>query len=281
MIFIYSILSVSLNLVSGYAGLISMAHSAFYGIGAYISAIMAFKYQSPFLINFVSAVSLCSLFGALVGIPSLRIRDDYFVIATVAFQIIIFNILNNWVSLTNGPMGISVIQMPIIFGVKLSSHLEFLILIGTLSACIYWISYRVVCSPFGRVLKAIREDEVFALAAGKNIAIFKVLIFVISSGMAGAAGVMYSYYISFIDPTSFTVMESIFIITIVIIGGAGKLFGSVAGAIILVLIPEILRFIGIPSTIEANIRQIIYGGMLVAFIIWRPKGLFGDYIFYS
>jgi branched-chain amino acid transport system permease protein len=131
------------------------------------------------------------------------------------------------------------------------------------------------------VLKAIREDEVFAQAAGKNVAAYKVLIFVIGAGMAAIAGVMYAYYISFIDPTSFTVMESIFILSIVIIGGAGSLWGPVIGAVVLVLLPELLRFIGLPISVAANVRQILYGGLLVAFMMWRPHGFLGKYAFHS
>jgi branched-chain amino acid transport system permease protein len=126
---------------------------------------------------------------------------------------------------------------------------------------------------------AIREDEVFALAAGKNVAAYKVAVFVIGSGMAAIAGALYAYYISFIDPTSFTVMESIFIISIVIIGGAGSLWGPVIGAVVLVTLPELLRFIGLPSSVAANLRQILYGGLLVAFMMWRPQGLVGKFRF--
>jgi len=276
---IYAILSVSLNLVAGYTGLLSIAHAAFYGVGAYVAALMALNLHSPFIVNIICAVTLSGLLGLLVGIPSLRIRDDYFVIATFAFQVITFSILNNWVSFTGGPMGLPGIPQPTIFGVVISSHLGFLILVGFFCALTLWISRRIVQSPFGRVLKAIREDEVFAQAAGKHVAGYKVLVFVIGAGMAAVAGVMYAHYISFIDPTSFTVMESIFIISIVIIGGAGSLWGPVLGAVVLVSLPEILRFIGLPSSVAANVRQILYGGLLVAFMMWRPKGLLGKYSF--
>jgi len=278
---IYVILSVSLNLIAGYAGLLSIAHAAFYGVGAYVAALMALNLHSPFLVNVVCAVIFSGLLGALVGIPSLRIRDDYFVIATFAFQVIIFSVLNNWVSLTGGPMGLPGIPQPTFFGLKISSHVGFLLTIGFFCAVTLLITRRIVQSPFGRVLKAIREDEVFTQAAGKNIATYKVLVFVIGAGMAAVAGVMYAYYISFIDPTSFTVMESIFIISIVIIGGAGSLWGPVAGAVVLVLLPEILRFLGLPSSVAANVRQILYGGLLVAFMMWRPRGFLGKYAFQS
>ena len=276
---IYVILSVSLNLIAGYAGLLSIAHAAFYGVGAYVAALMALNLHSPFLVNIICAVILSGLFGALVGIPSLRIRDDYFVIATFAFQVITFSVLNNWVSFTSGPMGLPGIPRPAIFGWEVSSHIGFLLLIGCFCALTLWVSHRIVHSPFGRVLKAIREDEVFALAVGKNVAAHKVLVFMIGAGMAAVAGSMYAYYISFIDPTSFTVMESIFILSIVIIGGAGSLWGSVIGAVVLVTLPELLRFVGLPSSVAANIRQMLYGGLLVAFMMWRPQGLLGEYSF--
>lgn len=276
---IYVILSVSLNLIAGYTGLLSMAHAAFYGVGAYVAALMALNLNSPFLVNIVCAVILSGLLGALIGIPSLRIHGDYFVIATFAFQVITFSALNNWVSFTGGPMGLPGIPQPMVFGLTVSSHIGFLILVGFFCAITLLINSRIVRSPFGRVLKAIREDEVFAQAAGKNVAAYKVLVFIIGAGMAAVAGVMYAYYISFIDPTSFTVMESIFIISIVIIGGAGNLWGPVVGAFVLVMLPEVLRFLGLPSSIAANVRQILYGALLVAFMMWRPQGLIGEFSF--
>ena len=276
---IYVILSVSLNLIVGYTGLLSIAHAAFYGVGAYVAALMALNLNSPFLVNIVCAVILSGLLGALVGIPSLRIRDDYFVIATFAFQVITFSVLNNWVSFTRGPMGLPGIPQPTILGVTISSHFGFLLLVGFFCALTLWVAGRIAQSPFGRVLKTIREDEVFAQAAGKNVGAYKVLVFVIGASMAAVAGVMYAYYISFVDPTSFTVMESILILTIVIIGGAGSMWGPVLGAVVLVVLPELLRFVGLPSAVAANLRQIIYGGLLVAMMMWRPQGLLGEYAF--
>jgi len=276
---IYVILSISLNLITGYSGLLSIAHAAFYGVGAYVAALLALKLHSPFLANIVCAVILSGLLGAVVGIPSLRIRDDYFAIATFAFQVITFSIMNNWVAFTGGPMGLPGIPQPAIFGWKITTHYDFLCVIFVLCIITLWISHKIVTSPFGRVLKAIREDEVFAQAMGKNVASYKVLIFVIGAGMASVAGVMYAYYISFIDPTSFTIMESIFIISIVIIGGAGNIWGSVLGAAVLVILPEALRFLGMPSSIAANMRQIIYGALLVIFMLFRPQGFIGEYSF--
>ena len=276
---IYVILSVSLNLITGYAGLLSIAHAAFYGVGAYVAALLALKLHSPFLANIVCAVILSGFLGALVGIPSLRIRDDYFAIATFAFQVITFSVMNNWVSFTGGSMGLPGIPQPTLFGWEINNHIDFLLLVSILCVITLWISHKIVSSPFGRVLKSIREDEIFAQAMGKNVASYKILIFVIGAGMASVAGVMYAYYISFIDPTSFTIMESIFIISIVIIGGAGNIWGSVLGAAVLVILPEALRFLGMPSSIAANMRQIIYGALLVIFMLFRPQGFIGEYGF--
>ncbi len=276
---IYTILSVSLNLLVGYTGILSIAHAAFYGVGAYVAALMALNLHTPFLLNLFLAVIASGIFGALVGIPSLRLRDDYFVIATFAFQIITFSIVNNLVGFTGGPLGLPGIPQPNIFGFEITTHIEFLILVIILAGITFWISNKIVKSPFGRLLKAIREDEVFVRAAGRNVLDAKVKVFVISASLASIAGVIYATYITYIDPTSFTIMESIFIISIVIIGGSANLKGSIVGAIVLVALPELLRFVGLPNSIAANIRQILYGALLVIFMLWRPQGFLGEYKF--
>lgn len=276
---VYVILATSLNLTAGYVGLLSIAQAAFYGIGAYTAALMSLKLNSPFLLNLLCATILSGLLGGAVGVPSLRIRGDYFIIATFAFQVIVFSILNNWVSFTAGPMGLPGIPQPVILGWEVNSHWEYLLLTTSLAGSALWVCHRIVRSPFGRVLMAIREDETFALAAGKNVAACKVLVFAVGAAMAAVAGVIYAHYISFIDPTSFTVMESIFIISVVIIGGAGSFWGPVVGAVVLITLPEMLRFVGMPSSVAANVRQIFYGGLLVVFMMLRPQGLMGTYAF--
>ena len=277
LICIYIILSVSLNLIAGHAGLLSIAHAAFYGVGAYTMALLALNWNMPFWVGVLFAVTVSGLLGALVGFPALRIRADYFVVATFAFQVLAFSLLNNWVSLTGGPMGLPGIPRPVLLGWRVSSHVEFLILVGSFCVALLWLSHRIVRSPFGRVLRTIREDEVFAEAIGKNVAAYKVIVFVVGAGAAAVAGTLYACYITFVDPTSFTVMESIFIISIVIVGGAGGFWGPVLGAVLLVALPELLRFVGLPSSVAANVRQMLYGGLLVAFTMCRPRGLFGEY----
>jgi branched-chain amino acid transport system permease protein len=273
---IYSILSSSLNLIAGYTGLLSLSHAAFYGIGAYTMALMAQYLHTPFWIGCIGSIVISGILGLIVGIPALRTQGDYFTIATFGLQAIAFNILNNWVDVTRGPMGITGIPQPILFGWQVDTPLGFLLLTLGVSTVVLGIIYRIVTSPFGRVLKAIREDEVFAQSLGKDVFAYKLIAFVIGAMIASIAGCLYASYITFIDPTSFTVTESIFIVSIVIIGGAGNFWGSIVGAIFLVALPELLRFIGLPITLAANLRQILYGSLLVTFMLWRPQGLIGD-----
>lgn len=279
MIGIYSIISMSLNLLAGYTGLLSVSQAAFYGIGAYTTALLSLKTGMPFWVNIPVGIMVSGIIAFVIAWPALRTYDDYFVITTFAFQVIIFSVLNNWVSFTGGPLGLPGIPQPILFGFKISSHIAFLMFVGVCAVLSYFVLSRLVHSPFGRILKAIREDEVLAMSLGKDVVKFKLTSFVISAAIASIGGSLYAYYITFIDPTSFTIMESIFILSIVIIGGAGNLKGSIAGAALLIFIPEMLRFIGMPSSIAANMRQIFYGLLLVLFMMFRPQGLLGEYSF--
>ncbi len=240
---------------------------------------MALKFQTPVLLNFTIAIVLSAVFSLVISVPSIRIRDDYFVITTFAFQIIIFSIMKNWVSLTGGPMGLPGIPDLELLGVHFSDKASFLGLISFIAVIIHIIILKIVRSPIGRILRSIREDEIFTASVGKNVVFYKIQIFIISSSMAALGGGLYAYYFNFVDPSSFTLMESIFILSIVIIGGSGSLRGPVAGAVFLVLLPELLRFAGLPSSIAANIRQILYGALLVVFMMWRPQGFLGEYSF--
>lgn len=276
---IYVILAESLNLIAGYAGLLSIAHAAFYGVGAYAVALLALRFAAPVWLTVPAALLAAGALGLIVAWPGLRVRDDYFVIATFAFQIIVFSVMNNWVGLTGGPLGLPGIPRPELFGWVVNEHWEFLVVVAVAAGATVFICWRLVRSPFGRVLRAIREDEVFAAAVGKNVARFKSTIFVVGGAMAAVGGCLYAYYITFIDPTSFTVMESIFIISIVIVGGAGSLRGAALGAVVLVVLPEALRFVGLPNAVAANLRQIFYGLLLILFMMFRPQGLIGEFGF--
>jgi branched-chain amino acid transport system permease protein len=273
LICIYSIVGISLNILAGYTGLISLAHAGFYGIGAYTSALLALNYGANFFLTLPLAIAAAAVVGVLIGIPSL------FVITTFGFQIILFQVMNNWMELTNGPLGLPGIPQPELLGFKFSDHLSYLALSLAFAALVWLFTQRLVKAPFGNVLKAVREDELLALSLGKNVARYKLTAFAVAAGLAAIAGALYAHYITFIDPTSFTITESIFMLSIVIIGGAGRMEGPVIGAILLVSIPEALRFLDMPNAIAANMRQILYGGALVGFMMFRPQGIRGEFRF--
>ncbi|MGH7770895.1 MAG: branched-chain amino acid ABC transporter permease [Candidatus Binatia bacterium] len=274
---IYIILVISLDLIAGYTGLLSISHAAFYGIGAYATALLSIHFQTNFLFNMLFGIIGAAVLGAIIAFPSLRIHDDYFVIATFGFQMIVYSIFNNWVELTRGPLGIPGIPVASLFGFNIDNHWKFLVLSAIFAFLAYLLLHKLVNSPYGRVLKAIREDEVFAQSLGKNVNSYKIQVFIIGGALASMAGNLYAHYVTFIDPTSFTILESILVISMVIIGGAGSLRGPVMGAVVLVVLPEALRFVGLPSSVAANLRQIFYGSLLVLMMLYRPQGLIGEF----
>jgi branched-chain amino acid transport system permease protein len=276
---VYAILAISLDLLAGQTGLLSMAQAGFCGLGAYTSALVTVQAGFSFGAGICLGMLVAAVASLAVSLPSARLHGDYFVIGTFAFQMILYSIFNNWVELTRGPLGIRGIPEPIIFGARIQSHGEFLIVSVAFVLLAYVLAERLCSSPFGRVLRAIREDEVFARALGKNTLRSKIAAVGSSAGMAAAAGSLYAHYISFIAPSNFSVLESILILSMVIIGGAGKVSGALLGAVVLVSLPEVLRFVGLPAPVAANVRQIIYGLLLMVMMVIRPRGLLGRYEF--
>lgn len=276
---IYAILAVSLNLVVGYTGLPSLGHAAFSCIGAYTSSLLALHFGfSPWL-GLPLGACVAAGIGALIGLPSLRIKGDYLALATFGLGLIVYSVAKNWTSLTRGPMGLPGITGFSFFGFQLSSAGTYLILVIAFVALTYFVIGRIVDSPFGRILRGIREDETATMAMGKDVAHYKILVFVIGAFFAGIAGSLYAHYITFIDPSSFTVMESITILLMVVFGGMGNLWGSLIGAAVLVIFPELLRFMGMPSSVAAPLRQMLYGLLLIVLMIYRPQGILGNYRF--
>ena len=274
---IYVILTLSLNLVVGYTGLAALGHAAFSCVGAYASSLLALNYGLSPWIGLIVGACVAAILGALIGIPSLRLKGDYLAIATFGFGVIVYSGAKNWVSLTRGPMGLPGIPGFSVFGLQLSEVWTYLILVAIFVFLTYFVIRRVVNSPFGRILRGIREDEIAALAMGKNVNKYKIMVFVIGAFFAGIAGSLYAHYITFIDPSSFTVMESIAILLMVVFGGMGSLPGSFVGAAILVIFPELLRFLGMPSSVAAPLRQMIYGLLLIVLMLKRPQGILGKY----
>lgn len=276
---IYVILTLSLNLIVGYTGLPSLGHAAFSCIGAYVSSLLALKFGISPWIGLVAGACLGAVLGVVIGYPSIRLKGDYLALATFGFGVIVYSVAKNWVAVTRGPMGLPGIPRFSFFGFELDPIWSYLLLVIFFVWLTIFIIQRIVNSPFGRILKSIREDEIAAEALGKNTAKYKLLVFVIGAFFAAIAGSLYAHYITFIDPSSFTIMESITILLMVIFGGMGSIAGSVVGAVVLVVFPELLRFLGMPSSIAAQTRQMIYGLLLILLMIKRPQGLLGRYRF--
>jgi len=274
---IYVILTLSLNLIVGYTGLAALGHAAFSCVGAYVSSLLALNYGVSPWIGLLAGACAASIISCVIAIPSLRLKGDYLAIATFGFGVIVYSIAKNWVSVTRGPMGLPGIPGFSFFGIQLSSVWAYLILVTFFVFLTLFVLHRVVKSPFGRILRGIREDEIAALAMGKNVNKYKIIVFIIGAFFAGIAGSLYAHYITFIDPSSFTVMESITILLMVVFGGMGSLGGSFAGAAVLVIFPELLRFLGMPSSVAAPLRQMIYGLLLIVLMLRRPQGILGTY----
>ena len=272
---IYTILAVSLNLLVGYAGIFSLAHAAVYGIGAYASALVALKLGMGFWGGLIVAAVAGACAAALVGIPSLRVAGDYYIVASFGLQVVILTVFMNWTDLTNGHAGLAGIPRPRVFGLVIDNPFKYVVLSLTLATLTYAICHRLTNSAFGRTLRAVREDEIAAQATGKNVVLVKIVITTISSALGALGGSLYAHYITYINPSSFTLEESIFITSLIILGGTERLAGPVVGAFILLAVPEALKFLAIPDTVAAPMRQILYGGLLILFMFVRPEGILG------
>lgn len=275
MVGIYTILAVSLNLLVGYAGIFSLAHAAVYGVGAYASALVALKLGLGFWGGLVVAAVAGACAAALVGIPSLRVAGDYYIVASFGLQVVILTVFMNWTDLTNGHAGLAGIPRPRVFGLVIDNPFKYVVLSLALATLTYTVCRRLTGSAFGRTLRAVREDEIAAQATGKNVVLVKIVITTISSALGALGGSLYAHYITYINPSSFTLEESIFIASLVILGGTERLAGPVVGAFVLLAVPEALKFLAIPDTVAAPMRQILYGGLLVLFMFVRPEGILG------
>jgi branched-chain amino acid transport system permease protein len=273
---IYGILGVSLNLVVGYTGLLSVTHAAFYGIGAYSTAILLTRTDVGFFLSIPLAMVIAAAISLGIGVVLSRFSDDYYALGSFGFNVIIVSVLLNWSDLTKGPLGIPGIPRPELLGVDLTGA-RFLLLALLCLAAVYGLSHLIVTSSFGRVLKAIREDQDAIQVFGYNVLWFKLTIFVASAAMAAVAGSLLATYLTYIDPSSFSLLESVFILAIIILGGLSSLNGAVLGAAALVLLPELLRFVGFPAEIAGQMRQLVYGLLLIVLMVYRPQGLVGEY----
>jgi ABC-type branched-subunit amino acid transport system permease subunit/ABC-type branched-subunit amino acid transport system ATPase component len=277
MVSLYAILASSFNLLIGYAGLFALSHAAFFGVGAYATAILAAKLGIPFPWPLFAGVAVTALLGVVIALPALRIGGDYLVIVTLALQIIVSAILINWTDLTGGTDGIRAIPRVVLFGVILFTPVNILPLALAVAAICFAIAWRLGASPFGRALKAMRENEAAAQAIGKNVVAMKLSVFAIAAALASVAGSLYAHYVTFVSAESFTVELTIYLLAMVILGGTGNLFGSIVGAVILAVLPELLKFVDMPSDIADKVRQMLYGLLLILILRLRPQGLLPEF----
>ena len=265
---VYVVLALSLNLLNGYLGLLSIGHAAFYGIGAYASAKLMMVMKLPFLLSMLGAGLISSGFGYLIAKPTLRLSGIYLCLATLGFNIILFLVLQNWMSFTNGPLGIMDIPPPVILGHEISTRAGYFYLILALVLLTLASMHRLMSCRFGRALVAIRENELAAEAMGVHTTRYKVQGFVLSAFYAGIAGSFYAHFVKFISPDSFYINESFVLLAMLALGGQGNLIGPVVGAAILIVIPEVFRFL-------QEYRMFVYGGVLIVMMLVRRQGILG------
>ena len=266
----YAVLAISLNLITGYMGITSLGHAGFMGVGAYTAAILSTRFNVGFIFTFIAATIVASLFGILLGLPTLRIKGRYLAIVTLGFCEIMRIIELNWMSLTRGPMGISGIPRMSLFGYTFNKPIDKYYVILVLLIITVYIVNSIMNSRIGRAISSIRDDEIAADAMGINVYKYKIIGFAISAGLAGLAGAYYAHYMGFIDPNAFTFDQSILILSMTIMGGMASIPGSIIGASFLSILPEVLRSV-------ADYRQIVYGLLLAITMVLKPSGLLGEF----
>ncbi|MBW1744337.1 MAG: branched-chain amino acid ABC transporter permease [Deltaproteobacteria bacterium] len=284
---IYIIVAISLNLVVGYCGLLTLAHASFFAIGSYAYALASFKLGWGFVPSILVGVSLATVFSLSVSFPSWRFKDDSFLLISLAVQVFLFSLLLNWsgpgdeigtwANLTNGPFGISRIPKPVIFDLSFDTPGRMALLssavAGSFALLIWWLG----SSPWGRLLKTVRDDELVARGLGKNVYWIKVQVFAISCGAVAIAGGLYASYMSYIEPGIGSIDESVLMLCMVLVGGVGNFRGPLLGAVTLLLIPEGLRLLEVPVAVAGHVRLLLYGLLLVVMMHVRPQGLAGEY----
>jgi branched-chain amino acid transport system permease protein len=276
---IYSIFAMSLNLELGYAGLYNFGHVAFFGIGAYVSALLS-RSGISVPAAMLCAMSAAGIAGAMLAVPALRVTGDYFGIATLVFAEMFRLVCLNERWLTKGPMGLPGIPRPAWIAPGVAGMPVYLVLAVLAAAAVFLFVRRLTGSPFGRALKVIREDEHIAQAFGKNVLLLKIKAIASGSVLAGLAGALWAHYISYISPADFTLTETILVMLCVVLGGRGTNWGPVLGAFAVIFFGEVVRFLPIPHELHryvAPLQGMIYGGILVLIVLKMPDGLIPEH----
>ena len=263
---IYAVLAMGLNITVGLTGLLDLGYIAFYAIGAYTYALLNLHFGLSFWAGIPLGGIAAALFGILLGFVTLRLRGDYLAIVTLGFIQIVHMVLNNWDSLTNGPNGILNIARPKIASFAFHAPIHFYYLILVLGLLTLGIIVQLSQSRIGRAWIAIREDELAAEAMGIPTTRYKVLALTLGATVAGVAGVFFAAKFAFISPESFTFLESVLVLSMIVLGGMGSIAGAILGAFVLIILPELLRGM-------SDYRMLIFGALLVVMMIFRPQGV--------
>lgn len=267
------ILTVSLNLILGQAGLLSVSHGAFMAFGAYATALLTRNGFLPWWLSALIGIVFTGIVAAALARISLQFRGFLYVIISFSFMLITTSVLNNWVDFTGGPYGIFGILPPKFFGVTFKGYGANMLLEGAVLVVVLLLLWRLWASPFGLALRATRENEEAAQASGLDVTRLRITAFVIGTMIASLAGSLYAPLISFIEPTVFNVFFSFTLITMLIVGGTGSLQGAAVGAFALTLLPFAITFLPVPQAALGPLRQVVYGVALIVTLRWRPQGL--------
>lgn len=266
---IFVLLAASLHVVTGVAGLLHLGHAAFYGVGAYTAGLLASNFDTSFVLTIPAAAMTTAVIAFLVALPTMRLVSIYFAVATLAIGQMIYLVLLNWVSFTNGPNGVLLFGGLSAFGLDLSSPLATYMVVAVIVAASLVAIHRISHSYYGNALRSLREDDQCADAMGVPTIVLKMQAFVISAAFAGVAGALWAHTTGYIAPPDFDFLESILLLSMVVVGGLGSLPGAVIGALLLILLPEVLRPIG-------DVRNMAVGVVLFLSILLLPRGLFGE-----
>ena len=265
---IFAVLSMSLNLLLGYTGQLSLGHAAFFGIGAYTSALLTLKLEWPFWPALAAAVGLAGGAGFFIGRLALKLRGAYFVLVTISFAGVISLVSLNWIELTNGPLGLPGVPAPELGPWSLRTKTAYYYLVLAAVALSYLVCRRLVRSRIGRALVALRENEALAESVGVDVTHYLVLATVVSAAMAGLGGSLYAHYTRFVSPEVFLFTYTVTMVIMVVAGGKGTLAGPLVGAALFTVLPEALR-----AATSWQWQMLAYGVLLVALVFFLPRGI--------
>src|ERR1700731_2860629 len=303
LVLIFGLCALSLIVLAGYTGLVSLGHAAFLGIGAYAHVYLSQDLGLPWIVSVALAAGIAAAAGVLVGLPALRMTGIYLTIATLAFALIIQEVFNHWDSVTGGLRG-KAVEKPVIFGVALRGDAEFYFLCLAFLAAGLWITCNVLRAPTGRAWVAIRDSEIAAQSMGINLAVYKTMAFAYSAAMTGTAGALFAHQVGFLAPDIFTVVLSIQFLLMVVVGGLGSLHGAIYGAICDALLPVLISeardrvpdwfgplfgvfgtsaALAVAAAVDRFVKQPglepgIFGLILVLFILFEPQGIYGRWV---